>query len=151
MSEDNKAMLVTTAEQQLIGRVLLDIINDCSNVPSNLTVQYGNLEDSESIGLIPNGKSIYTKRWITGSYEAQFQAVLVYRVRPTDTIQRLQAQNIVESIGKYLETMEYPSIDGNRKIIKIERLTTSELAYRDESGIEDWQLPLVLNYKYKKG
>lgn len=151
MAENEKISVVSTTEQQLIAKIFLDIINDCPNIPNGLTIQYSNLDDKESMCLVPSAKAIYTKQWINGSYEAQFPAYLVYRVRPSDTLKRLEAQKNVDMIGEYLENMDYPSIDGNRKIVKIERLSNSELAYRDESGIEDWQLSLNLIYKYKKG
>ena len=150
MSENEKNALTTATEQQLISKIFLDIVNGCPDIP-NLTVQYGILDDSESMCLIPNGKAIYTKQWISGSYEAQFPASLIYRVRPADTLKRLEAQKVIDQIGEYLENMSYPRIDGNRTIQKIERLSNSELVYRDESGIEDWQLNLNLIYKYKKG
>lgn len=151
MAENEKVTLTTATEQQLISKIFLDIVNNCPDIPSGLMVQYGNLEDSESMCIIPNGKAIYTKQWISGSYEAQFPASLIYRVRPADTLKRLEAQKVIDQIGEYLENMSYPQIDGNRTIQKIERLSNSELVYRDESGIEDWQLNLNLIYKYKKG
>lgn len=148
-----KSTPTTATEQQLISKVFLDIINSCKNVPNSIMVQYGNLDDGESMCLIPNGKAIYTKQWISGSYEAQFPASLIYRVRPSDTTKRLEAQSTVDKIGEEIESMSYPQIDGNRTIQKIERLSNSEPIYRDESGIEDWQLSLnlVYIYKYKKG
>lgn len=151
MSENENVTLTTTAEQQLISKTFLDIINSCPNIPNALIIQYGSLDDCESMCLIPNGKAIYTKQWINGSYEAQFPASLIYRVRPADTLKRLEAQKVIDSVGEYLENMSYPKIDNDKTIQKIERLSNSELVYRDESGIEDWQLNLNLIYKYKKG
>lgn len=152
MVNNEKIIFTTATEQQMISKIFLDIINSCPNIPNNLIVQYGYLDEiNESMCLIPNGKAIYNKQWINGSYEAQFPVSLIYRVRPVDTLNRLKCQSIIDTIGEYLEKITYPHIDNNRTIQRIERLSNSELVYRDETGIEDWQLNLNLIYRYKKG
>ncbi|MGN0605898.1 MAG: hypothetical protein ACI4JM_05200 [Oscillospiraceae bacterium] len=147
---DKNVQGIDISEQDLISRVMLDLINSCPYIPGGFTVQYGQLAESECMALIAVPGAVKLKEYITGSYLAQFPTALYYRSYPKDTLQRLNAQKIIDNTGQWLENAEYPAIDGNRTIQKIYRASSSEIAYRGDNGIEDWQILITLEYKFQK-
>lgn len=94
--------------------------------------------------------AIKSKEYIDGSYIGQYPFALVYRTKPTNTNQRIVKQNTIDSIGEWLEHLDYSKLANakDRSIISINRTNTSSLIYCDESGNEDYQG--LFNLKYFK-
>lgn len=107
-----------------------------------------------------NGALIMTERrsitdhvWQT----CQYPFYIVYRTASTTEYQKLQVQAFFDAIGKWLcrepvevngETVRlssYPTLTDGRKITRVTRSNSYGLA-PNEDGVQDWLLPVVVEY-----
>ena len=81
--------------------------------PNNKTVKWSNIDTDNSIGLFPLSGAVYLEKYVDGTYLGQMPFQLVYRSSPTTNKSSIEAQNVVECIGKWLEgcDISFESVD----------------------------------------
>lgn len=91
------------------------------------------------------------------SQTCQYPLFVILRMNSTREYQKLQAQTFLDTLGKWLckEPVEidgtkhrlksFPVLTDNRKITRISRSNSYGLD-PDESGVQDWMLPVSVQY-----
>lgn len=107
-----------------------------------------------------NGALIMTEtRSITDHVRqlCQYPFYIVYRTASTTEYQKLQVQAFFDAIGKWIckEPVEingdtvrlaaYPALSNGRKIIRVTRSNSYGLD-PNEDGVQDWLLPVIVEY-----
>ncbi len=89
--------------------------------------------------------------------ECRYPFFVVYRTASTRERQKLQVQDFLDSLGKYLcgemaivdgqsiRLTKYPILSDGRKIYRITRSNSYGLD-PSESGVQDWLLPITVQY-----
>ena len=132
---------INVSEQNDIIKSLLLVLNNFNNIPVE-KVEYQYLSpDDTSMSLNSLQGAVKSKQFVNGSYIGLYPFSIVYRVFPTNTNQRIDGTKVIDEIGELLENLDYLSCFniGNKKVISIERTSTSSLVYRGENGVEDYQ------------
>ena len=107
MDEKPKIMLVSDAETA--QRAILDMINSYPDFPpgfkpSNSTILWNSIKDTQSIGVFPAQDPVYLKKYVSGSYVGQMTFQIVYKSNPTTNKDNIAASNLLENIAKFLES-----------------------------------------------
>ena len=89
-----------------------------------------------------------TKQFIDGSYQAQYQFKLIYRVPAKNADERMSADEVLDAYGAWAEANagSLTIADGIR-VRKVKRDTAAALFARYEGDIEDHQILLTLIYE----
>lgn len=159
MMDDNNTL--GTIEETQIRSAAYAIFSSCPFIPEYVSIQYGDMEKS-SIGMFSQqGSGRYTKRYVSGTYEAQYPFFLRYRVMPTTDENRLNSEELLDSIaqwmsgnqvivdGKVYQISEFPTLSDKRKIEKIEASNVFMIS-KEQDGTVDYQVQMNLKYS-KKG
>lgn len=142
------------------------ILNQFPGLNPDDNVKFEELPDNYGISFANNsGALVYDqKRTITGMIhqECQYPFLLVYRTQSTKERQKLVAQQFLDVYGKWLcqeptiyehsqPPLEYPKLTGGRKITNISRDNIYSQDPQD-SGVQDWVLPVTVEYinKFRK-
>lgn len=150
-----------TIEETQIRAAAYAVFSSCPFIPEYVSTQYGDMEKS-SIGMFSQqGSGRYTKRYVSGTYEAQYPFFLRYRVMPTTDANRMNAEELLESVAQWMsgtpvvvkgETYqigEYPALTDKRTIEKIEASNVFMVS-KEQDGTVDYQVQMNLKYS-KKG
>lgn len=95
---------------------------------------------------------ISEKRSITDHVfqSCQYPFFLIYRTTATTEYQKLKVQSFFDGIGKWIckeseEVCTYPTLSDGRKITRITRSNSYGLE-PGEDGVQDWLMPVTVNY-----
>lgn len=144
---------LSIAEQSEISTALLTIIKDYTGFPSTIpktAIHFQYLEDTENIGVFSLQGAVYTAKYVSGNFTAQFPFEILYKCKPTNNGGMIDGQNVLDLLGEWLETIDYPALTGGRTIEKIERISTTILVGKDDSGMSLFRCAATLKYS-KKG
>lgn len=143
-----KPQVLDIAEQEAIGSALVLAIQKCPDiVKAKKNIMFESI-DSGKIGLFPQQGTVYLKRFISGSFTAQYNFFLRYRARPSTDAQKLKAEELLNNIALWLENeIEYPELTGGRVIESISRNSHAFAADMAEDGEVDYQIYLSLKYR----
>lgn len=83
---------------------------------------------------------------IIGGYTGHIQFKVVYRVKPSNDNDRLEATELLNRLGGW-SLHEKPDIGEGQKTLEIEPTTRAALFAKFENGDEDYQIFLVMRYK----
>lgn len=150
MAEQKQGLSVD--EQESIAEVLLRIIASYPDFPKSITeekINLDDLKDEENIGIFPTVGAIVLKKYISGSFEAQFPFAICYKCRPTSNEIVLAKRNVLDGLGKWMENMEYPTLDDGRKIQSIERNAVT-MAGKMDDGCSVFRCNCTLKYFKKR-
>ncbi len=127
-------------------------------------ILYEELEDSSGIAFFADAGALVMsqKKDITDhvTQSCQYPFNVVYRTESTRESQKLNVQKFMDALGKWLckepaviggEThrlVEYPELSGGRKITRVTRYN-SYGAQPSESGVQDWVLPVQVEYTHE--
>lgn len=151
MDEKDLKNLLSASEQSIITLAVLELMNKSPTIKELETLaEYQSIPKENGICFYSMRSPRKTKNYLDGGFEAQFPFFIIYRCSPKTTPQRIKKQEVLNVLGEWLEKADYPELSEGREIITIERTTTSYLAARDESGVEDYQCNFNLLYR-KKG
>lgn len=135
--------LVEAEEQARVARGVCSLLNTCEYLPVNKV-------DFEYIG--DTGMSLVTvqaahtiSRYITGGYLAQYQFSIVYRLFAQNNDERLQADEVLDAVGAWLEKQQL-QIDYMSQMT-LRRDTRSAMSARYENGAEDHEINFTLTYE----
>lgn len=154
MSEQLEVLSIS--EQQTISEALIRMVAEYDGFPSTVTdkqIYWQSMDkDKECVGIYTMPGAVYLKKYVSGSFEAQFPFSVMYKCKPTNNPSRIEKQNVLDSLGAWLEgKIKYPDISDNRTIQSITRTGTSFLGGKDEAGNDIYQCNFNLKYFKKKG
>lgn len=147
-------IVLPASEQKLIAKGVIDFLNtNCPYIPDSIIVEYQGLEGNSGISLHTLKGAVKKNVYVDGGYTGYYPFAIYYRTLPDSTPTRLDASDVVDSIGNWLSTCEeldapidYPEIGNCRLIESIEQVTNATLVNRNEDGIEDYMATFDLLY-----
>lgn len=146
MNEDNLNPL-SKKEYDSVGEAVFSTINNCPELPIDISLDYQKLDGIGHIGLltVPGGKIL--RKYVTGGFEAQLPFQLLYKCAPTANGQYLDAEKLVDSIADYLSEQK-PLLSGGRET---EEITMDSITYRSKAE-QDGSIVFMRNgaIKYEK-
>ena len=146
---NKQAEVLSVSEQSTISEALLRLIASYDAFPSTVTakkIYWQYMDNTECIGAYTMAGAVYLKKYITGSFLAQFPFCIQYKCKPSSNDARIKKQSVLDSLGSWLETTELPALTDNRTIESIGRTGTTFLAGNDTSGNEIYQCNFNLKY-----
>lgn len=141
----NEALRDITPESEQIARAVRAWLNMYPDKPvAKLDVEYL----GETLGLtISTVQAAYkTRRYITGGYQAQYQFSILYRIVPTTTNERLEADEVLNNYAAWAESTS-PELPQNCRFVRCSRNTNAALLGRDADGSEVHQILFTLLYE----
>lgn len=148
---DNQKEPLSIAEQSIISKAVLELVNCFPDMPKGVKVEYQYISDSAPIAVFSMQGAVKMEEYLgfpgEEKFDGQFPFFMLFRCKPTSTQQRIQKQNFLDKLGEWLEKQEYPSMTGNRTITEIKRTSTTFLSGREENGTEEYQCNFNLIYE----
>lgn len=139
------------------------LLNQFPGLYENETVKFEELgEDSGIAFSADNGALIFseTEDVLGGVRQTcQYPFYIIYRTPSTKERQKMSIQEFLDTFGKWLcrepvvidgseeRLSNYPTLSQGRKITKVTRDNSYGLEPQ-ESGVQDWILPVSIEYKY---
>lgn len=127
-------------------------MNDFPGLPDNLSQ---NMVVSES-HLAPDapGMAVSTittayinKSYIMGGYEADYQFVLIYRIKPGKSVNRsLEANELLNQFGDWARQNK-PDLGEGTRVTRVIPTSQAELYAPYENGDEDHHIPIKITYE----
>ena len=137
---------LSNAETDRVSRALLAWLNEYPDKPVNISFE-GLRPDTVGIALSTIQGAYKTRQYITGGYEAQYQFKLIYRLQPSDSNDRLAADELLNAFGDWAaQRPDKPDI-GAGNVLRIECNTRSSLFAVYEDGSADHQILLTMTYE----
>lgn len=157
----DEKMQLNSIEESQIRKALFQLFTECPFIPENVSKKYGDM-GKDSIGMFSQqGSGRYLKKYVSGSYEAQFPFFLRYRAQPTTNGTRLNAEELLDSIAQWMcgnkvrynsqdyQMAAFPALTDGRRVEQIESGNIF-MAEKAEDGTIDYQVTMNLKYS-KKG
>ena len=164
---DKTYSLVSNSEQELIIKVLLELLNSFPDLPKeikNKGIQFYDIfpnNECMSFASLDSAR-IYT-RFIGGSYIGQYNFRVAYRYSTKNYKERLSKQSLISTIGQWLQQdtiirpdgstyklESYPILDTNKTISSIENIDRTIIADKNNTGYEDSIIDCLLKYHVRK-
>lgn len=139
------------------------LLNQFPGLYENETVKFEEVgEDSGIAFSADNGALIFseTEDVLGGVRQTcQYPFYIIYRTSSTKERQKMSIQEFLDTFGKWLcrepvvingseqRLSKYPTLSQGRKITKVTRDNSYGLEPQ-ESGVQDWILPVSIEYKY---
>lgn len=143
---EEKTELLSAIECNTVAEALLELVRQC---PEQIGVkaEYDALGASKSLAVfVAGGRS--KKPDILGGFSASVNFSVAYKSQPKTSDQRLDRQEIVGEIVKWLETTEnLPLLTDNRKITKITSLGVPYKGEVEKDGSITYYADAVMEYK----
>lgn len=158
--QDEKQVL-DIEEQKAVTRAVAVLLQKCPAVTNRkITTRVEDLMTTPGvIGIFPLNGSVYLKKYISGSFVGQHSFMLKYRTVPSDDEARIDAADMLDRIGQWLEgrritidgseyeLSEYPELSDGREIVSIERQSNAFLNALMQDGSADYQINLKVQYR----
>ena len=150
MSENKPKVLVGADEEERVGRALLLWLNTWPEKP----VARIDFEDLPADGVGMSVSTIQaafkTRQFIDGSYEAQYQFKVIYRLQPGDNESRLAADEALNRLGAWAERNPVkPSLGENVLVRRVQRDSIASLYGTYADGSRDHQILMNLLYEVR--
>lgn len=139
------------------------LLNQFPGLYENETVKFEELDEDSGIAFsADNGALIFseTEDVLGGVRQTcQYPFYIIYRTSSTKERQKMSIQEFLDTFGKWLcrepvvidgseeRLSNYPTLSQGRKITKVTRDNSYGLEPQ-ESGVQDWILPVSIEYKY---
>lgn len=139
-------------EQKSIAEIVLRIVAEYPDFPKTISkekIHLDTVDKAEEIGIIPTPGAVVIKKYISGSFEAQFPFYICYKCNPTNNKAVIEKRDLLENLCKWMHEMKYSSVTNEREILSIEQTTNVIKVGKDESGASIFQCGCRLKY-YKK-
>lgn len=140
-------------EQGSIAQAVLQLVKSYPDFPKTITAKKILMDDikgSEDIGIFPTSGAVVLKKYVSGSFEAQFPFVIDYKCAPTANDAFIKKRSILDNLAKWLENAEYPALSDGRRIQSIERTTTTASAGKTPDGNSVFRCGFTLKYFKKR-
>lgn len=147
-------------EEARIRPTIFEHFAGCPFIPETVSKKYGDIQNDSICMFAQQGSGTYLKRYVSGSFKAQYPFFIRYRAKPTTNQTRIKAEELLDAVARYIcgdivsyggteYQKGYPVLGDGRTIEKIEAGTVY-MAQKSEDGSIDYQVLLSLTYS-KKG
>lgn len=163
MGDERKAIGKDASGYDVLTIAVKALLNQFPGLYENETVKFEELgEDSGIAFSADNGALIFseTEDVLGGVRQTcQYPFYIIYRTSSTKERQKMSIQEFLDTFGKWLcrepvvidgseqRLSNYPTLSQGRKITKVTRDNSYGLEPQ-ESGVQDWILPVSIEYKY---
>lgn len=163
MGDERKPIGKDASGYDVLTIAVKALLNQFPGLYENETVKFEELgEDSGIAFSADNGALIFseTEDVLGGvSQTCQYPFYIIYRTSSTKERQKMSIQEFLDTFGKWLcrepvvidgseqRLSNYPTLSQGRKITKVTRDNSYGLEPQ-ESGVQDWILPVSIEYKY---
>ena len=141
---------VSGIEQDQVSRALLIWLNQFPDKPVN-RIEFEFLNKDIGMSLSTVTAAYKTEEFISGAYNAQYQFAILYRVSPETSGDRLNAAEVLDTLGRWAEDRtDLPPLGPNMTATRMERNSTGSLIARYDDNSEDYQILMNLLYEVKE-
>lgn len=163
MGDERKPIGKDASGYDVLTIAVKALLNQFPGLYKNETVKFEELgEDSGIAFSADNGALIFseTEDVLGGVRQTcQYPFYIIYRTSSTKERQKMSIQEFLDTFGKWLcrepvvidgseqRLSNYPTLSQGRKITKVTRDNSYGLEPQ-ESGVQDWILPVSIEYKY---
>ena len=163
MGDERKPIGKDASGYDVLTIAVKALLNQFPGLYENETVKFEELgEDSGIAFSADNGALIFseTEDVLGGVRQpCQYPFYIIYRTSSTKERQKMSIQEFLDTFGKWLcrepvvingseqRLSKYPTLSQGRKITKVTRDNSYGLEPQ-ESGVQDWILPVSIEYKY---
>lgn len=150
---EEKKQNLSIEEQESIAEAVLRIVAGYTGFPKTITakkIHLDDLKDVEDIGIFPTAGAVVLKKYVSGSFEAQFPFYICYKCAPSTNEAVIKKRAVLDGLAKWLENITYPALSDGREIRTIERTNATVLDGKTEDGAFIFRCSCTLKY-YKKG
>lgn len=137
MGDNNNSTPLSSSEYKRVGEIIYDRVCAYESLPAGLIVDYQGLNGINHLGFMtaPGGK--FTKRFVTGGFEAQLPFQIFYKTAPTNNSNSFDAESFVDDLADWLEKKPYPDLTDDRQILQIvmDSITYTSTADNDGSVV----------------
>lgn len=163
MGDEQKPIGKDASGYDVLTTAVKALLNQFPGLYENETVKFEELgEDSGIAFSADNGALIFseTEDVLGGVRQTcQYPFYIIYRTSSTKERQKMSIQEFLDTFGKWLcrepvvidgsaqRLSKYPTLSQGRKITKVTRDNSYGLEPQ-ESGVQDWILPVSIEYKY---
>ena len=150
MSENKPKALVGVDEEERVGRALLLWLNTWPEKPV-ARIDFENLPmDGAGMAVSTIQAAFKTRQFIDGSYEAQYQFKVIYRLQPGDNDSRLSADETLNCLGAWAERNPVkPQLGENVQVRRVQRDSCAALFMSYEDGSRDHQILMNVLYEVR--
>ena len=163
MGDERKPIGKDASGYDVLTIAVKALLNQFPGLYENETVKFEELgEDSGIAFSADNGALIFSETEdVPGEVRqtCQYPFYIIYRTSSTKERQKMSIQEFLDTFGKWLcrepvvidgseqRLSKYPTLSQGRKITKVTRDNSYGLEPQ-ESGVQDWILPVSIEYKY---
>ena len=163
MDDERKPIGKDASGYDVLTIAVKALLNQFPGLYENETVKFEELgEDSGIAFSADNGALIFseTEDVLGGVRQTcQYPFYIIYRTSSTKERQKMSIQEFLDTFGKWLcrepvvingseqRLSKYPTLSQGRKITKVTRDNSYGLEPQ-ERGVQDWILPVSIEYKY---
>lgn len=139
--------LVSAEENSRVARAMRAWLNEYPNLPTR-KIEYEYLSADSGLTLTTAQAAYKTRSYIDGSYQAQYQYRLLYRLIAATTNERLAADELLNDIAAWAEARaDKPQFGEGIKTLRITRNTVASIVARYEDGSEDHDILMTVLYE----
>ncbi len=138
---------------ETISEAVLLMVKQYPNLPftaSASNVLWQSFATTESIGIYTAPGAIYLRKYISGSYVAQFPFMVIYKVTATNSKSRINKQTSMENLSAWLTECTATFKDEHITLEKIERTSPVIKIEKDADGFEQYRFTMNLTYQFTK-
>ena len=146
---------LTIKDAESVQNALIQLIIKYPDYPTGFkasqeNVVWNNLITERSFGIFPLQGAFYLKKYVSGSFRAQFPFRIVYRSYPKGNPETIASQNLLNELGRYLEEC---GIDFKDNSVTLERVERTSIAFPIGASPTDqeYAINMKLIYYVKKG
>ena len=148
MDDKQKPKTLVSAEENAdVSRAVRKWLNMYLDKPlTKLDFEW--LGDSSGLCISTIQAAYKTKQFIDGTYQAQYQFKIIYRVPAKNADERMRADEVLDAYGAWAEAnVDSLTIADGIRVRKVKRDTAAALFARYEGDVEDHQILLTLIYE----
>ena len=150
---DEKEKL-TIKDSECAQKAILSLILQYPRFPKtfkadNTSVRWNSINETTSVGIFPLQGAVYLQKYVSGSYTAQIPFQIVYKSSPTTNKASIDAQTVLEELGKWLEDSGIEFKDTHMRLEGISRTSNVFSLSQDEKQM-GYGVNMQLKYFYKK-
>lgn len=148
-SEREKAIVLVSAEEaEAVPRAVRKWLNGCPQKPNGMRLDFEWLNEDSGLTLSTMQTPYKVRRYIDGTYQAQYQFKLIFRTMATSADERLAADEVLNRFGAWAEENKNSlELGAGRRVISVARDTNAALAARYEGNIEDHEISVKIIYE----
>lgn len=139
-----------------LAQAMFTFLNKWEGKPVNISLDEL-LDEEESMMLQPLASSQITRKYVNGSYIGQFPFAVYYRIKNSDTSDRINARKTLEKLSEWFRTKNengmfanLPDLGEKNTPTEIASTSAPSMAASYDNGVEDYQAIFNLSYYHKE-